>query len=233
MQKRNGCVCLLLPNRKRTEPGFLARFLSMLLGLWLYALGIVVTINADVGYAPWDAFHAGLADKTGMTLGMASIIGGGVIIILVTLSGEKLGIATILNMFLIGLFIDLIMLLDIIPVSDSFAVGIVMLVAGMFIIAFGSYFYIKAAFGAGPRDNLMVVLARRTNMPVGLCRGLVELLAAVAGWLLGGMVGVGTVISFIAIGGCVQIVFSALKFDVAAVEHENLGETFSRLNRQR
>jgi uncharacterized membrane protein YczE len=213
-------------------PEFLTRLLNMLLGLWLYALGIVVTIKASVGYAPWDAFHAGLSEKTGMTFGTASIIVGGIIVVLVTASGEKFGLATILNMILIGAFIDLIMLLGIIPTSGNFAVGIFMLILGMFIIAFGSYFYIKAALGVGPRDNLMVVLARRSKMPVGICRCLVELIAALAGWLLGGMVGIGTVISFIAIGGCVQIVFGLLKFDVEAVEHENLGKTLSRMQKR-
>ncbi len=112
---------------------------------------------------------------------------------------------------------------------DNLAAGLVMLITGMFTIAFGSFFYIRSAFGAGPRDNLMVVLARKTNKPVGLCRSTVELLAAFGGWLLGGMVGVGTIVSFFAIGVCVQIVFTALKFDVTAVKHETIKETLTRL----
>ena len=204
----------------------------MLLGLVLYALGIVVTINANVGYAPWEVFHVGLADTTGLTLGVASIIAGVVIVIIVTALGEKLGLGTIASMILTGVFIDVIVMLNVIPTSENLAVGIIMLAAGMFIIALGSYFYMKAAFGAGPRDNLMVVLTRKTKIPVGVCRLLVELLVTLIGWLLGGMVGIGTVVSFIGIGICVQIVFGLFKFDVTAVKHETLRETFSRILRK-
>ncbi len=191
---------------------FSIRLINMMIGLVLYALGIVMTIKANVGYAPWEVFHVGLAQTTGLTIGLISIIAGIVIIIVVTALGETLGFGSIASMVLTGVFLDIIMILDIIPTADNFVTGIVMLIIGMFIIAFGSYFYIKAAFGVGPRDNLMVVLARKTKMPVGVCRGLVELSVTLIGWLFGGMVGIGTVIAFVAIGGCVQVVFSALKF---------------------
>lgn len=204
----------------------------MLLGLVLYALGIVATVKANVGYAPWEVFHVGLGDAIGISLGAASIIAGLVIVIVVTALGEKLGLGTLGSMVLTGVFIDIIVMLNIIPEAGGFAAGIAMLIAGMFTIALGSYFYMKAAFGAGPRDNLMVVLTRKTKIPVGLCRLLVELLVTLIGWLLGGMVGVGTVISFIGIGLCVQIVFSLLKFDVTAVQHETLGESLARVWRK-
>lgn len=213
-------------------PKFWVRLLSMLLGLVLYALGIVATVKANVGYAPWEVFHVGLGDAIGISLGAASILAGLVIVIVVTAMGEKLGLGTLGSMVLTGVFIDIIVMLNIIPEADSFAAGIAMLIAGMFTIALGSYFYMKAAFGAGPRDNLMVVLTRKTKIPVGLCRLLVELLVTLIGWLLGGMVGVGTVISFIGIGLCVQIVFSLLKFDVTAVQHETLGESLARVWRK-
>ncbi|HCC36105.1 MAG TPA: hypothetical protein DEQ02_10965 [Ruminococcaceae bacterium] len=212
---------------------FLARLLNMLVGLMLYALGIVLTINANVGYAPWEVFHVGLADTVGLTIGMASIIAGVVIVIIVTAMGEKLGLGTIASMILTGVFIDIIVLLDVIPAAGNLAIGIVMLVAGMFIIALGSYFYMKAAFGVGPRDNLMVVLTRKTKIPVGVCRLLVELLVTFIGWLLGGMVGIGTVIAFVAIGVCVQLVFTLFKFDVTALEHETLKDTFSGMRRRK
>ncbi len=204
----------------------------MLLGLVLYALGIVATVKANVGYAPWEVFHVGLGDAIGISLGAASIIAGLVIVIVVTALGEKLGLGTLGSMVLTGVFIDIIVVMNIIPEAGGFAAGIAMLIAGMFTIALGSYFYMKAAFGAGPRDNLMVVLTRKTKIPVGLCRLLVELLVTLIGWLLGGMVGVGTVISFIGIGLCVQIVFSLLKFDVTAVQHETLGESLARVWRK-
>ena len=127
-----------------------------------------------------------------------------------------------------GVFIDLIMMVDIISLAADLAVGILMLIMGLFIVSVGSYFYIKSAFGAGPRDNLMVVLNRKTKLPVGICRSTVELFVTITGWLLGGMVGIGTVISAIAIGFCIQFTFAVFRFDAAAVEHETLKQTYNQ-----
>ena len=208
---------------------FMARFLELLLGLFLFALGIVLTINANIGYAPWDVFHAGLALTIGLSIGVASIIVGIVILVIVTACGEKIGLGTILNVILIGGFIDLIMFSGIIPVLENFVGGVVMLIAGLFIISVGSCFYIKSAFGAGPRDSLMVLVTKKTKLPVGVCRGAIELIVTLAGWFLGGMVGAGTVISVIAIGFCIQIIFKAFKFNIATVKHESLKQTFDFL----
>jgi len=200
-----------------------------LFGLLLYAIGIILTIKAHVGYAPWDVFHVGLSLTTGISIGFASIITGVVIIIFVTIAGEKIGIGTLANIILIGLFIDLILFLDIIPLAENIVIGIAMLLAGLFVISLGSYFYIKSAFGAGPRDNLMVVLNRKTKLPVGVCRSIVELIATIAGWFLGGMVGVGTVISVVAIGFFIQITFAIFRFKAADVKHESVLQTFRNL----
>jgi len=201
----------------------------MIIGLFFYALGIVMTIKANIGYAPWDVFHVGLTHKTGLSLGIVSIIVGIVLIILVTLLKEKFGLGTISNVVLIGIFVDILFYIDNFPVVENYIIGVILLISGLFIIALGSYFYIKSGFGVGPRDNLMVVLARGTKLPVGLCRSLIELLVTVIGWFLGGMVGLGTVISVIAIGFCVQIVFKLFRFDVTAVKHETLRETWLSL----
>ncbi|MDF2543079.1 MAG: Membrane protein [Herbinix sp.] len=195
-------------------------------GLFLYSLGIVVTMNAQIGFAPWDVFHAGLAKITGITIGTASIGIGIIIGIIVVLFGEKLGIGTILNMVLIGVILDLLLKLHIIPVANNIFVGILMVIIGLFIISLGSYFYIGSAFGAGPRDSLMVALTRKTGLPVGLCRGTIELLAVVAGWRLGGMIGIGTILSAIFIGFCVQSTFKVLRFDATSVQHETLDKTY-------
>ena len=207
---------------------FLLRFVNMILGLILYALGIVLMINANIGYAPWEVFHVGLANTIGLTIGVASIIAGIVIVIIVTILGEELGLGTICSMVLTGVFIDIIFFMDIIPKTNSFLIGVFMLILGLFIIAIGSYFYIKSAFGVGPRDNLMIVLAKRTKFPVGLCRSIIELLATIIGWVLGGMVGIGTVISVIAVGFCVQITFKILKFDVTVIKHEALRDSLKK-----
>lgn len=208
---------------------FLTRFLRLIFGLFLYSLGIVITMNANIGYAPWDVLHVGLAKTIGMSIGTVSIIAGVVIGVITILLGEKLGIGTILNMVLIGLFLDMLISFEIIPVTSHYVFGILMVLVGLYIIALASYFYIGSGFGAGPRDSLMVALTRKTGLPVGVCRGTIELLAVIIGWKLGGMVGFGTIISAFMIGFCVQTTFKLLKFDPTKVEHETIDQTFNLL----
>lgn len=159
---------------------FYIRLLRLLWGLFLYAFGIVVTLNAHIGYAPWEVFHVGIAKTTGISIGIASILAGVIIGIIAVLLGEKLGLGTILNMILIGIFLDLILEFHIIPIANNFIFGTIMMIIGLFIIALASYFYIGAAFGAGPRDSLMVALTRKTRLPIGVCRGTIEFLAVFA-----------------------------------------------------
>lgn len=208
---------------------FYIRLMRLIWGLFLYAVGIVFTLNAHIGYAPWEVFHVGFAKTAGISIGTASIIAGVVIGIIAVLLGEKIGLGTILNMILIGVFLDLIIGFHLIPIVHHFVSGIIMLMIGLFIIALASYFYIGSAFGAGPRDSLMVALTRKTKLPVGVCRGTIELLAVLAGWKLGGMVGIGTVISAFAIGFCVQITFKLLQFNTTEIQHETLGLTYKLL----
>ena len=212
---------------------FAARLLSLVFGLFLYALGIVLSIRANIGYAPWDVFHVGLTQKLGFSIGTASIITGAAIVGIVIVLGEKIGLGTLCNMVLIGVFIDLIFSFNVIPLLESLVFGILMLAMGLFVISIGSYFYIKAAFGAGPRDSLMVVLNRRTRLPIGVCRSMIELTVTVIGWVLGGMVGIGTVISVIAIGFIIQLTFALFKFVPATVEHETLRQTYKNLTRNK
>jgi len=186
-------------------------------------------MNANIGYAPWDVFHVGLAKTIGMSIGSASILTGVVIGIIAVLLGEKLGLGTILNMILIGVFLDILLEFHIIPIAKGLPLAIIMMIVGLFIIALASYFYIGSAFGAGPRDSLMVILTRKTGLPVGVCRGSIEFIAVFVGWRLGGMLGIGTIISALAIGFCVQSTFKLLKFDATKVKHETLDQTYKLL----
>ena len=207
----------------------LFRFLNMVLGLIFYSFGIVLTIQANIGYAPWDVFHVGLSNTIGLSLGVTVIFTGMAIVLTVALLGERIGIGTLGNMALMGVFLDLVFRLNIIPKAENFFVGAAMLIIGLLIISVGTYYYMKSALGAGPRDNLMVVLTRKTKLPVGLCRIIVEILATGIGWALGGMVGIGTVISAFGIGFCIQLTFRVFKFDAAAIKHETLYDTYKYL----
>ncbi|MDD4765417.1 MAG: hypothetical protein QM220_03295 [Atribacterota bacterium] len=204
------------------------RIIRLMWGLFLYSFGILLTVNAHIGYAPWDVLHVGIADTVGLTIGSISILLGIFIVIITVLLGEKVGLGTICNMIFIGLFFDSIYALKIIPVPENTFLAIVMLITGLFIIAFSTYLYIDTGFGAGPRDGLMVALARITKLPIGICRGVIEFMAVVSGWLLGGMVGIGTVLAAFGIGFCVQITFYFLKFDATKVEHETIAYTYRK-----
>lgn len=211
---------------------FLRRFLILNIGLFLYALGITLTLTAQIGYAPWEVLHVGLAKTCAVSIGTVSIVIGFLILLVTAYFGEDVGIGTIANMIVIGLELDLILYLDILPYAESLLSGVVMLISGLFIIAFGSYFYIASAFGAGPRDSLMVLVTRKTGLPIGVCRGAIELTAVAVGWYLGGLVGIGTVISALAIGFCIQITFRLLRFDATKIRHERLQETFRYLGKK-
>ncbi|MCL2373893.1 MAG: hypothetical protein FWC65_01450 [Treponema sp.] len=199
----------------------------LITGLFFFALGVVTSIRAHIGYAPWSVFHVGLADTIGWSIGATSIMVGMVIVMFAALLREKLGLGTILNMVVIGLFIDVIF--PFIPLWRNFPAGIMMLFAGIFSISVGTYCYMRAGFGPGPRDSLMVALNRKTRLPIGLCRSTLELAVTIAGFLLGGMVGIGTIIFVVAIGFSIQMTFKLFKFDAKAVKHETLRETYVML----
>lgn len=205
---------------------FFSRLLILHIGLFLYSLGIALSLNAQIGYAPWEVLHVGMAKTFGMTIGEVSIIVGFLILLVTAYCGEDIGIGTIANMIVIGLVLDLILYLDFLPVAGNMFSGLLMLISGLFTIALGSYFYIASAFGAGPRDGLMVLLTRKTGLPIGLCRGGIELAAVIIGWFLGGLVGIGTVVSALMIGFCVQITFKLLRFDPTKIHHERIQETY-------
>lgn len=205
------------------------RFVRLLFGLLLYAIGIVLTIRANIGYGPWEVFHVGLGKTLGISIGNASIIVGFIVILITLMMKEKLGLGTILNMVFIGWFIDLILKLDFIPLVENKVFGVVVLILGLYIISLGSFFYIGSGFGAGPRDGLMVALTRKLKLPIGVIRGGIELTATIIGWLLGGMAGIGTIISGFAIGFCVQTTFRILKFKPTEIKHTTLSDMYRYL----
>ena len=191
----------------------------LFLGLFLYAVGIVLTINANLGLSPWDVFHQGVSNRIGITMGQASIIVGLIFVILDWILGEKLGIGTICNMLFIGVFMDVLMLNNLIPVFKNLFAQVLMMILGMFVIGVASYFYIGAGLGSGPRDGLMVALTKRSKKSVRFIRNSIELSALAIGYVLGGAIGVGTLVMVIGLGFFVQFAFKLFKFDVSKVQH--------------
>ena len=205
---------------------YFKRTVRLIFGLFLYALGSFLSIQANIGLAPWEAFSMGLSYITGMTYGNIVVLSGFVIIIFDFMLKEKIGFGTILNAILIGKFVDLIQFMDIIPMQTGFYQGAFMLIIGQFVICLGSYYYIGAALGCGPRDALMVAMGKRfPKVPIGAIRGLLEGSVLLIGWLLGAKVGIGTVIAVFGIGMALQMTFKLLDFDVKDIAHENINDT--------
>lgn len=215
---------------KEFTQSYFFRLLRLFLGLFLYALGTVITIQANVGLAPWEAFHMGLSQKTGISFGRIVILVGLIIIIVSLFLKEKIGFGTILNMIFIGIFCDLIIGWNIIPKIDNYALGILFMLFGLFVISIGSYFYIGSALGAGPRDSLMIGLKKKfSHIPVGMIRGMIEGTVLLLGWLMGAKVGFGTVIAVFGISFILQFTFKCLRFNVDDLHSESVTETFHNL----
>lgn len=210
---------------------FVTRFIRLFLGLFLYAVGIVLTMKANIGYASWEVFHAGLSTVFGIQIGTVSILVGLVLCVISLLAGEKLGLGTLCNMVFIGLFMNLLLGLDLFPTLSNFYLGVLQMVVGLFVISVATVYYISSGFGAGPRDSLMVVLTRKTRLSVGTCRSGLEILVVVIGALLGGSFGIGTILAAVLIGFCVQITFKLFRFDPTTVVHENFMDTFRNFSK--
>jgi uncharacterized protein len=205
------------------------RVAKLYLGLFLYALGIVMTINANLGLAPWEVFHQGLSKNIGITMGQASIYVGIAFVILDSLFGERLGWGTLSNMIFIGVFLDILMLNHLVPVFQSLVPRFIEMLLGMFTIGMASYFYISAALGSGPRDGLMVALTKRTTKSVRFLRNCIEFSVLAVGYVLGGSVGIGTVIMALTAGYFVQFAFKIFKFNIKETKHRFIDEDIKYL----
>ena len=205
------------------------RLLILAGGLMVSAVGITMMLQANVGLEPWSILQNGMSLFFGITYGTAAMIVGAAVIAIAVLCGESFGIGTLANIFFCPMCIDILLYLDWIPRMQTLWSGLLMLLGGMELLAVGTWMYMKSALGSGPRDALMVVLARKTGRSVGLCRATVELIAIFVGWRLGGQLGVGTLIAAVGLGTLFNLNFGLLRFDAASLRQENIAETLRRL----
>lgn len=206
------------------------RLLRVIFGLFVFALGNYCMVQANIGLAPYDALSMGLAIATGAPLGTMITVSGMGILLIDILLREKIGIGTVLNTLLVGMFVNLFNWIGLIPPMGNFWMGVLLLLVGQVILCVGSYLYISGGMGCGPRDSLMVALGRRLKkLPIGVVRSGVEGTALLIGWLLGAKVGVGTVLAVVCIGFTLQGVFHVLKFDIKAVRHDSLLDSWKTI----
>ena len=175
----------------------------LILGLILFGIGEALLITANLGVSPWFVLHQGLAFKTGYTIGITTFIVSVAVLILWFPLKQKPGIGTILNAILISVVIDLS--LFILPYPKEFLFQFLQVIIGILIIGIGSGYYLIANLGPGPRDGLMVGLSKQTNQSIAFVRTILELSVVGIGFLLGGIVGIGTIIYAICIGFSVSL----------------------------
>ena len=179
------------------------RWAKLLAGLASIGVGVAFTKQANLGLGPWDVLNDGLSQLTGIELGTASIIVGALVLLLWIPIREKPGVGTVTNIVLIGAFMD--MALGVVRSASGVLLQSVWLIAGLLLIGLGSVLYLGSQLGAGPRDGLMLGLSRKTGWSLHLSRTALEVSVLVAGWLLGGAVGVGTVLIALTVGPVIQL----------------------------
>ncbi len=186
------------------------KYVYVVAGLFCFAVGMAMTVQASLGLASWSVFHQALSTLTGITFGRVSIIVGGIIVFVSLFLGIRPTLTTLLNILVVGLMVDYARA-TFMPVPPALSMKILFLIAGNVMMGFGTAWYTSSGMGAGPRDGLMLALTRLTRMNVGTIRTIMELTVLVAGFLLGGPVGVGTVVGPFVLGWSVARSFEVFR----------------------
>ncbi len=186
---------------------------KLMLGFVIIAIGINLTIYANLGLNPWGTFHQGLASISGLTFGVVSQLTGIVIIALSLFIKIYPGIGTLLNMFFIGFLVDAFDSMHFIPLSDAIGVRLIYLILGTFFFNYGIYVYLSCELGAGPRDGLLVGIVKLTGISVAIVRPIIEITIVIMGIFLGGSYGIGTVLNAVGGGYILNVIFKFHKFN--------------------
>jgi uncharacterized protein len=202
---------MLLPPLVRGN--LLTRTCSLFAGLFLFATGIVLLLESHLGLSPWDVLNQGVSEHSPLSFGTANIAVAVAVLLLAWALKARIGVGTIANALCIGLMVDGLRLIGAVDglSQQPLAPRIVMMVGGILTIGIGSAFYIGAGMGAGPRDSLMLVLAKRTRTRPGIVRTAIEVTVTVVGFALGGTVGIGTLAFAVGIGPAVELAFWLLE----------------------
>lgn len=203
--------------RLRLRPGvshLLRRLVQLFVGLALYGVSLAFVLRAGLGLAPWDVLHQGLAERTGLTVGQLVIIVSFLVLLLWIPIRQRPGFGTFANAILVGVFVDLTML--VLDDVHGWVWRVLLLAAGVLLNGLATALYIGASLGPGPRDGLMTGLVRRTGRSVRFVRTVIEVSVLLVGWLLGGTVGIGTVLYAVAIGPLAHLLLPVFTIEPAA-----------------
>ena len=211
---------------------YFKRWCVCMIGLLMCGTGSYFTVQASaVGIGAWETFQTGLSLSTGILYGNCTVMVSFAIILVDLLLKGKIGIGTLCNAVIIGKTVDFWHLVfDFLSPAQSLPVGLIYLLSGQLLNAFGSYLYMKPALGCGPRDTLMVILAQRfPKVNIGIVRFCMELCVFFAGVLMGAPYGWGTVFAMAITSFIMQAVFKLCRFRARDVRHENLADTVRRI----
>jgi uncharacterized membrane protein YczE len=198
------------PGRRLTR-----RLVQLYVGLALYGASMALIIRSTLGNMPWDVLHQGLAEGLGWTIGVVSIVVGALVLLAWIPLRQRPGLGTVSNVVVIGVAVDAT--LAVVAAPDALPLRVGLLAGGVLLNAVATAAYIGVHLGPGPRDGLMTGLVRRTGGSVRLVRTSIEVAVVVTGWLLGGTLGVGTVVYALAIGPLVQVLLPRLSVSLPAV----------------
>lgn len=211
---------------------FAKRLLLTAFGLFIFAVGEFLTIQAGIGLSPWTCLSMGVSTHVPFSYGTVHVTISLLIVLVDVLLGEKIGFGTLLDALLVGTFVDMISALNLVPAITQPVLGAVVMCAGLMIMAFGQFVYMREGMGCGPRDSMTVGIGKRmSRVPIGAVEIGILALALAAGFLLGGPVGIGTIIATFGIGIAMQIVFNLLRFEPRDVVHESIAQTLARLSK--
>ncbi len=204
-------------------------FLHILLAavsLFANGFGVYLTIHANIGAGPWDVLNLGLSHTFGILYGNASIMVSVTILVIDILMKEPIGIAMFIDAVVVGKAVDLFNFIDIIPTPNNLFGSILMILVGLTIMGYTQYYYMKASLGCGPRDTLLVGLSRRCKkIPIGAISIALLSLATFIGYLLGGPVGIGTLICAFCSGPIMQLAFHTVHFNATTISHQKITES--------
>ena len=200
------------------------RSASLAVGLLLFAVGIVLLLESGLGLSPWDVLNQGISEHTPLSFGTANVVVALCVLVLAWALGARVGPGTVANALLIGLMVDGLLAIEAVDgLSESSLVArIAMMIGGVLVIGIGSGLYIGAGMGAGPRDSLMLVTAKRAHIRIGVSRVAIEVAVTVVGFALGGTVGIGTLVFAFGIGPAVELSFWLLERSPIADAAPNL-----------
>lgn len=204
-----------------------------LISIWfvsLWSWSYVFYFNG-LGLDGWNVLHDGLSKVFNVKIGTAFISVSLMMLTLGILMKEKLGIATIANALLIGNFMQININLGLLKVQTNLFNGLMFTLIGMIITGFGYYFYMGVGLGSGPRDSFVMAVSRKIHVKVGYVKSIIEVIAIIVGYLIGGNFGVATIVIAIFTGIIIQKVFDLLKFNPKSIEQESVTDIIKKLKK--